>query len=174
MRASCYLSTPCGQRTASSFYRPRGGGLQSCRVALSVVCGSMAYNVVELTTVLANLASGRRRGGSCARLGAASRVVVSESSLDRRPYANSGAWLTEDRSLHRCPRPAAPRRRTALPASRPCRASRPSYPLQSLTPAAAGRRPQPVGALLSMPAASVLLPPLLCSSSSSIFSAVST
>jgi hypothetical protein len=67
---------------------------------LSVVCGSMAYSVVELTTVLANLASGKRHGGSCARPGAASRVVALESSFGRRPYADSRAWLTEDRRLH--------------------------------------------------------------------------
>jgi hypothetical protein len=69
-------------------------------MALSAVCGSMAYSVVESTTVLANLASGRRRGRSCACPGAALRVVASESSFDRRPYANSRAWLTEDRRLH--------------------------------------------------------------------------
>jgi hypothetical protein len=48
---------PRGQGTASSFYRPKGGGLQSCRAALSATCGSMAHNVVELTVVLTNLAS---------------------------------------------------------------------------------------------------------------------
>jgi hypothetical protein len=96
MRVSCYPSSPCGQGTASSFYRPRGGDSQSCRVALSAVCGSMVYIVMDLTAVMENLASGRRRGGSCARPGAASRVVALESSFDRCPYANSRAWLTED------------------------------------------------------------------------------
>jgi hypothetical protein len=100
MRVSCYPSSPCSQGIASSFYRARGGGLRSCRMVLSVVCGRMVYSVVELTTILANLALGRRRGGSCARLEAASRVVASESSFDRRSYANSRAWLTEDRKLH--------------------------------------------------------------------------
>jgi hypothetical protein len=91
---------PCGQGTASSFYRARGGSLQSRRMALSDVCGNMAYNVVELTTIMANPASVKHHGGYCARPGAASRVVASESSFDHRPYANSGAWLTEDRKLH--------------------------------------------------------------------------
>jgi hypothetical protein len=100
MRVSCSQSSPRGQGTASSFYRARGGGLQSRRVALSAVCGSMAYNVVELISVLANLAFGRHRDGSCARLGATSRVVASGLLFDRRPYVNSRAWLTEDRRLH--------------------------------------------------------------------------
>jgi hypothetical protein len=60
----------------------------------------MAYSVMELTTVLANLAPGRHRGGSCARPGAASRGAALESSFDRGPYANSRTWLTEDRKLH--------------------------------------------------------------------------
>jgi hypothetical protein len=34
VQVSRYLSSPCGQGTASSFYKPRGGGLQSCRMAL--------------------------------------------------------------------------------------------------------------------------------------------
>jgi hypothetical protein len=68
-------------------------------MALSTVCGSMAYSVMELTTVLVNLASSRRRGGSCARPGAASRVVALELLFDRRLYANLRAWLTEDRRL---------------------------------------------------------------------------
>jgi hypothetical protein len=96
---NCYPTSPRGQGTASSFYTPREGGLQLCRVALSAVCGTMAYNVVELTTVLAHLAFGRRRGGSCARPGA-SRVVALELLFDRRPYANSRAWLAEDRRPH--------------------------------------------------------------------------
>jgi hypothetical protein len=59
----------------------------------------MAYNVVELTTFLANLASGRRRDGSCARPGATTRVVALDLLSDCRPYTNSRAWLTEDRRL---------------------------------------------------------------------------
>jgi hypothetical protein len=96
---NCYPSSPRSQGTASSFYRPREGGLQSCRMALSAVCGSMAYNVVELTTILAHLAFGRRHCGSCARP-RASRVVALELLLDHRPYANSRAWLAEDRRPH--------------------------------------------------------------------------
>jgi hypothetical protein len=95
------LPSTCGQGTASSFYRPRGGGLQSCRRALSATYGGMAHSVVELMVVLANLASGRRRGESCARPAAASRVVVwellvwlpfvrrFEGSTDGRPRPHS-------------------------------------------------------------------------------------
>jgi hypothetical protein len=53
-----------------------------------------------LTSVLANLASGRRRDGSYARPGAASRVVAPALLFDRCPYANLRAWLTEDRRRH--------------------------------------------------------------------------
>jgi hypothetical protein len=63
--------------------------------------GNRAHSVVELTVVLANLASGGRRGGSCARPGEASRVVASEFLLGRRSYADSRARLTEDRRPHR-------------------------------------------------------------------------
>jgi hypothetical protein len=59
---SCYPSSPCGQGTTSSFYRPRVGGLQSCRAGLSATCGSMVHSVVKLTVVLANIASDGRRG----------------------------------------------------------------------------------------------------------------
>jgi hypothetical protein len=92
--------TPRGQGTVSSFYRPRRGGLQSCRTALSATCDSVAHSVVELTVVLVNLASGGCRGGSCARPGAASRVVELELLLGRRPYADSRARLTKDRRPH--------------------------------------------------------------------------
>jgi hypothetical protein len=67
--------TPRGRGTAPSFYRPRGGGLQSCHIVL-IMCGGMVYSVVELIAVLANLAPVGRHGGSCFRPGAASRVVV--------------------------------------------------------------------------------------------------
>jgi hypothetical protein len=100
MRVSCYPSSPRGQGTTSSFYRAREGGLQSRRVALSAACGSMAYSAVELTSVLVNLASGRRRGESYARPGATSRGVASEFLFDRRPYASSRGWLMEDRRPH--------------------------------------------------------------------------
>jgi hypothetical protein len=100
-RRVSYLSiAPHGQGTASSFYRPRGGGLQSCRVALSATCGNMVYSVGELTVVLTNLASGGRHGGSCARPGAASRVIALGLLFGRCPYADSRARLTEDRRPH--------------------------------------------------------------------------
>jgi hypothetical protein len=66
VRTSSYPSSPHGQGTASSFYRPRGGGLQSCRTALSATYGGMAHKVVELRVVLVNLAPGGCRGESCA------------------------------------------------------------------------------------------------------------
>jgi hypothetical protein len=78
MRVSSYPSSPHGQGTASSFYRPRGGGLQSCHTARSATYGGMAHSVVELIVILMNLASGGRRGESCVRLGVASRVAAWE------------------------------------------------------------------------------------------------
>jgi hypothetical protein len=89
-----------GQGITSSFYAPSGGGLQSCHTGLSATCGSMAHSIMELTVVLANLASVRRRGGSCARPGVVSRAVVLELLLSRSPYADSRARLTEDRRPH--------------------------------------------------------------------------
>jgi hypothetical protein len=65
-----------------------------------VLCGGIAPSVGKLTTVLVNFAPGRRRGGSYACPVAASRVVALVSSFDRRPYANSRAWLTGDQKLH--------------------------------------------------------------------------
>jgi hypothetical protein len=100
VRVSSYTSCPRDQGTASSFYRPRGDGLQSCRVALSVVYGSMAHSVMELTVVLANLVSGERRGGSCACPGVVSRVVALELLLGRRSYADSRGRLREERRPH--------------------------------------------------------------------------
>jgi hypothetical protein len=44
----------------------------------SATYGSMAHSVVELTVVLENLAPGGRRGKSCARPRAASRVMARE------------------------------------------------------------------------------------------------
>jgi hypothetical protein len=100
VRVSGYPSSPCSQGTASSFYRPRRGGLQSCRMALSATYGGMAHSVVELMVVLAKLAPGERRGESCARLGAASRVETLELLLGHHPYAGSRAQLSKDRRLH--------------------------------------------------------------------------
>jgi hypothetical protein len=67
---------PCGQGTASSFYSPRRGGLQSCRTALSTTYGGMAHSAVELMVILKNLAPVGRRGESCVRTGVDLRVVV--------------------------------------------------------------------------------------------------
>jgi hypothetical protein len=72
-----------------SFYRPKGGGLQSRRVALSATHGGMAHSVAELTTVLANLAPGGRRGESCICPGVASRVAAWELPV----------WLSSVRRL---------------------------------------------------------------------------
>jgi hypothetical protein len=46
---------------------------------------------MELIVVLTNLASGRCRGESCARPGAASRVAALELLFGRRPYAVEGS-----------------------------------------------------------------------------------
>jgi hypothetical protein len=66
------------QGTASSFYRPRGGSLQSCYTVLSATYGGMAHSVVELMVVVANLAPCGHRGESCTCPGATSRVAVWE------------------------------------------------------------------------------------------------
>jgi hypothetical protein len=60
----------------------------------------MARSVVELTVAPTNLASGGRRGGSCAHPGAASCVVVLEFLLGRYPYVDSRARLTGGRRSH--------------------------------------------------------------------------
>jgi hypothetical protein len=60
----------------------------------------MAHNVAEVTVVLANLAPGGRRGESCTRPGAASRVAEWSFPFGRRPYADSRAQLTEGRRMH--------------------------------------------------------------------------
>jgi hypothetical protein len=46
VRACLLPSSLCGNGTASSFYRPRGGSLQACRAVLTT-CGGMAHSVVE-------------------------------------------------------------------------------------------------------------------------------
>jgi hypothetical protein len=71
-----YPSSPRGQGTASSFYSPRGGALQSCRTALSATYGGMAHSVVELMVVLTNLALVGHRGESYTRPGPTLKVVV--------------------------------------------------------------------------------------------------
>jgi hypothetical protein len=68
-------SPPPRPGTASSFYRPRGGGVQSCRTVLSYMWW---YGVLRLEwlAVLANLTPSVRRGESCASLETVSRVAV--------------------------------------------------------------------------------------------------
>jgi hypothetical protein len=96
---------PRGQGAAASFYRPRGGDLQSCRTALRATYGGMAHSVAELMAVLVNLAPGGRRGESYTRPGATSRVAAwellvwspserqLEGSADGRPEdAQQWAW----------------------------------------------------------------------------------
>jgi hypothetical protein len=95
---------PCRQGAASTFYRTRGGGLLSCRTALSATYGGMD-TVTEVMIVLANLAPGGCRGESYTRPGAASRVAAwellvwspsvrrLEGSVDGRPEdAQQRAW----------------------------------------------------------------------------------
>jgi hypothetical protein len=60
----------------------------------------MAHNVVELIAAPVNHASCGRHGGSRARPGAASRIVVLELLLGRHPYVDSGARLTGARRSH--------------------------------------------------------------------------
>jgi hypothetical protein len=78
VQASSYLSSPYGQGSASSFYRPRGGDLQSCRTVLRATYGVMVHSAMELMVVLVNLAPVGCRGESCTRPGASSRVTVWE------------------------------------------------------------------------------------------------
>jgi hypothetical protein len=66
-----------------------------------VLCGGKAHTAGDSMAVLANLAPGKRRGGSCACPGATSRVVAPESLSDRRSYTNSRYWLTGEWKLRR-------------------------------------------------------------------------
>jgi hypothetical protein len=95
----CLSSSPCGQGTAPSFYRPRGGGLQSCRTVL-ITCSGMVYSVVELMAVLAISfppgvavspvpTQGRLRGR-----------LSGDFLFGRRPYADSRVRLTGGRRAH--------------------------------------------------------------------------
>jgi hypothetical protein len=58
-----------------SFYKPRREQF-TCVPHYSPTCGGVASSATELTTVLANLVKSWRRGASCARTGAALRVVA--------------------------------------------------------------------------------------------------
>jgi hypothetical protein len=74
----------------------------------SATYGGMAHSVVESTVVLANLASGGRRGESCACPGAASRVVARELlvwSLSIRLIEGRADGGSEDvqQRVWRCP-----------------------------------------------------------------------
>jgi hypothetical protein len=79
-----FFRPPAAGGAASSFYRPRGGSLQSCRIVL-IMCSGLVHSVVELTVVLANLASGKaswralypsRSGFEGGSVGASSLVIV--------------------------------------------------------------------------------------------------
>jgi hypothetical protein len=83
MQVSSCPSSPCGQGTAPSFYRPRGGSLQSCHTVLHATYGGMVHSDVELMAVLTNLARVGRRGESCTCPGAASRVAVCHTCFSK-------------------------------------------------------------------------------------------
>jgi hypothetical protein len=97
----CTLSVlPTWLGTASSFYRPRGGGLQPCRTVLAT-CDGMPYSAMEWVAVLANLAS----GGASRRALFLSRSGFEGSGVGyflfgRRPYINSWVMLTEGGESH--------------------------------------------------------------------------
>jgi hypothetical protein len=105
MQVCSYTLSPRGRGTASSFYRPRGGGLKSCHTALSATYGGMAYSVAELMVVLANLTPCGHHGESYTHQGEALRVAAwellvwspsvrrLEGSADGRPKdAQHRAW----------------------------------------------------------------------------------
>jgi hypothetical protein len=100
VRVRNYPSSLATRGPPPPFIGQGGGGLQSCSTALSATYGGMEHSVVELIVVLANLISGGRRGESCARPGAGSRVAVLELLLGRHLYAGLRARLTEDQRLH--------------------------------------------------------------------------
>jgi hypothetical protein len=78
----CALSVvPCGRGTASSFYRPRGGSLQS-RCTVLATCGGMVYSATEWIAVLANLTS----GGASLRVLYPSRSGFEGSSMGVSPF----------------------------------------------------------------------------------------
>jgi hypothetical protein len=86
---------PRGQGAASSFYRPRGGGLQPRRTVLAT-CGGMAYSAMEWVVILANLAS----GGTSRRVLCLSRSgfegsVIGSFLFGCRPYIDSRVMLME-------------------------------------------------------------------------------
>jgi hypothetical protein len=60
----------------------------------------MAHSASDLTVVLVDLDANVHRASSCACPGAASRVIVLDFLLDRRPYTSSRVWLMGDRKLH--------------------------------------------------------------------------
>jgi hypothetical protein len=99
----CVLSiVPLRPGDCPSFYRPRGGGSQSCRTVLTT-CGGMVFSATEWMAVLANLASGGCRGESCACPGAVSRVMSWEPLVWSLPmrWADGGLEVTQ-RQAWRC------------------------------------------------------------------------
>jgi hypothetical protein len=77
-------------------------------MTLSATYGGMVHNVVELTVVLTNLAFGGRRGESCARPGAASRVAARDLLVWSPSVCQFEGWANErpeaaQRLAWRCP-----------------------------------------------------------------------
>jgi hypothetical protein len=92
-----------GRGTTFSFYRPRGGSLQSCRTVLATY-GGMVYSATELTVVLANLASGKasrrvlypsRSGFEGSGMGA-SPLVVAQASARGSSWRRAGGRTVAD------------------------------------------------------------------------------
>jgi hypothetical protein len=94
------LSVVAAARGPPPPFIDQGEAVYSRAAGLYVRCGGVAHSADDSMTVLANLAPGRHRGGSCACPGAASRVVVLKFSFDRRLYTSSRVRLTGDRKLH--------------------------------------------------------------------------
>jgi hypothetical protein len=99
-RVVVYLSRPPSYEVASSFYRPRGGGLQSCRVAFGYIVAVLTHGTCDLMVSLANFDPYTRRGGSCSCLGVTSRVVMPVLLPCRRLYTSSRVRLTGGLELH--------------------------------------------------------------------------
>jgi hypothetical protein len=60
----------------------------------------MTHSASDSMVVLANLATGRCRGGSCACPGTTLRLVALGLLSDWRSYIDSRAWLMGNQKLH--------------------------------------------------------------------------